>query len=147
VADRSSAHAEIQSLLGRYCWLVDRHQWDEWKLCFAEDGTFVTRGRRLVGREEILDYVQEELSRFRMIRHLAHVPSIELGPDGRSAECHSYFELRAVTMRGNETVALGSYIDHVRFGEHGWQFAERQADFDYWVRRNDPWYAERDADP
>lgn len=142
MADRPEAHAEIQSLLGRYCWLVDRHQWDEWKLCFAEDGVFVTRGRRLVGRDAIVDYVQEELSRFRMIRHLPHVPSIELASDERSASCHSYFELRAVTVRGNETVALGSYSDRLALGEGGWQFVERQADFDYWVRRGDPWYGE-----
>jgi hypothetical protein len=142
VADRPEAHAEIQSLLGRYCWLVDRHQWDEWKLCFAEDGVFVTRGRRLVGHDAIVDYVQEELSRFRMIRHLPHVPSIELASDERSASCHSYFELRAVTVRGNETVALGSYSDRLALGEGGWQFVERQADFDYWVRRGDPWYGE-----
>jgi hypothetical protein len=143
----SGPHAEIQSLLGRYCWLVDRHRWEEWKLCFAEDGAFVTRGRRLVGREEILEYVKGELSRFRMIRHLPHVPSIELGGDGRSAECQSYFELRAVTVRGNETVALGSYSDRLVLGEEGWQFAERKADFDYWVRRSDPWYREDGPDP
>jgi hypothetical protein len=137
-------HPEIQSLLGRYCWLVDHGEWDQWKLCFAEDGAFVTRGRRLVGREEIVAYVQEELGRFRLIRHLSHVPSIELGPDERSASCHSYFELRAVTVRGSETVALGSYSDQLALGDGGWQFAERQAEFDYWVRRSDPWYPPAD---
>jgi SnoaL-like domain len=146
VADRPGAHAEIQSLLGRYCALVDRREWDQWKLCFAEDGAFVTRGRRLVGREAIVDYVQEELSRFQMIRHLPHVPSIELASDARSATCDSYFELRAVTVRGNETIALGSYRDRVALGEGGWQFAERQAEFDYWVRRGDPWYPENGPD-
>jgi SnoaL-like domain len=146
VADRPGAHAEIQSLLGRYCALVDRREWDQWKLCFAEDGAFVTRGRRLVGREAIVDYVQEELSRFQMIRHLPHVPSIELASDARSATCDSYFELRAVTVRGNETIALGSYRDRLALGEGGWQFAERQAEFDYWVRRGDPWYPENGPD-
>jgi hypothetical protein len=146
VADRPGAHAEIQSLLGRYCTLVDRREWDQWKLCFAKDGAFVTRGRRLVGREAILEYVQEELSRFQMIRHLSHVPTIELASDARSATCHSYFELRAVTVRGNETIALGSYSDRLALGEGGWQFAERQAEFDYWVRRGDPWYPENGPD-
>jgi SnoaL-like domain len=140
----SEPHAEIQSLLGRYCWLVDRHEWDEWKLCFAEDGAFVTRGRRLEGRDAILEYVQEELSRFRLIRHLPHVPSIALEADGRPAGCDSYFELRAVTVRGNDTVALGSYSDRLALGSDGWQFAERRAEFDYWVRRGDPWFPEGD---
>jgi hypothetical protein len=143
----SGPHAEIQSLLGRYCWLVDHRRWDQWKLCFADDGAFVTRGRRLVGRQEIVAYVQDELSRFRMIRHLSHLPSIELGADEQSAECHSYFELRAVTVRGNETVALGSYSDRLALGDAGWQFAERQAEFDYWVRRSDRWYPENGPDP
>jgi hypothetical protein len=143
----SGAHAEIQSLLGRYCWLVDHGEWEAWALCFAEDAAFVTRGERIVGREAIVEYVQEELSRFKMIRHLSHVPSIELGTDGRSAECNSYFELRAVTTRGNETVGLGAYSDRLTLGDAGWQFAERQADFDYWVRRSDRWYGEDGPSP
>jgi hypothetical protein len=137
------AEAEIQSLLSRYCWLVDRGDWDAWQLCFAEDAAFETRGRRIEGRAEIVAYVQDELGRFSLIRHLPHPPSIELDEGGRSATCRSYFELRAVTVRGNETVALGSYSDRVALGNDGWQLAERRADFDYWVRRGEPWLPER----
>jgi 3-phenylpropionate/cinnamic acid dioxygenase small subunit len=137
--------ADICSLLGRYCWLVDHGEWDEWQLCFAEDGAFIVRGNNLVGRQAIVDYVQEELSRFRMIRHLGHLPRVELDADQTSATCWSYFELRAVTHRGRETVALGSYVDRVTLGAQGWQIAERRADFDYWVPRQERWYGEDPA--
>lgn len=135
--------ASVASLLGRYCWLVDHRQWDEWGLCFREDGVFAVRGKRLVGRAAIVQYVRDELDRFRVIRHLAHLPGITL--EGEEATCRSYFELRAVTAAGAETVALGSYIDRVVDGPDGWQFAERRAEFEYWVRRDDPWY--RDGAP
>jgi hypothetical protein len=142
----SEPHAEISSLLGRYCWLVDHGEWERWSRCFAADGAFVTRGRRLEGREEIVAYVKEELAAFEMIRHLTHTPSLELDSGERSARCRSYFELRAVTVRGADTVALGSYSDRVTLGDEGWQFAEREADFDYWVKRGEPWYPEGAAD-
>jgi 3-phenylpropionate/cinnamic acid dioxygenase small subunit len=134
--------ADINALLARYCWLVDHGEWEEWERCFAEDGAFVVRGEPYVGRKAISDYVKDELSRFRMIRHLSHLPWVELDDDERSAACRSYFELRAVTHRGRETVALGSYVDRVTLGPEGWQFAERRAEFDYWVPRQDRWYPE-----
>lgn len=143
----SDPQAEISSLLGRYCWLVDHGEWDDWSRCFAPDAAFVTRGRRHEGRDPIVAFVKEELAAFEMIRHLTHTASIELASDERSARCHSYFELRAVTVRGADTVGLGAYIDRVALSDdEGWQFAEREADFDYWVKRGEPWYPEGAAD-
>lgn len=133
------AISEIQSLHGRYCWLVDHRDWDHWQLCFAQDGAFVARGQRHEGRAAIVEYVQGELERFSVIRHLAHVPNVELQSED-SATAQSYFELRAGTVRGADTVALGSYVDRLTRRDGAWQFAERVAEFDYWVRRGEPWF-------
>lgn len=135
------AYAEIVSLLSRYCWLVDRRRWDEWALCFAEDGAFVARGHRWEGRAAIVEYVQAEVARFTVIRHLSHIPEIVLESE-ISARCRSYFELRAATLRGADTHGLGSYEDVVTRAGGCWAFAERRADFDYWVRRGEPWFSD-----
>jgi ketosteroid isomerase-like protein len=129
----------IQALLGRYAWLVDRGEWDQWAHCFTPDGSFVVRGEPIVGRDAIVEYVKNELGRFRLIRHLGHAPEIALGEDGTTAHCRSYFELRAITQRGTDTEALGSYVDSLQQTDEGWQFAERRAEFDYWTRRGEPW--------
>jgi hypothetical protein len=128
----------IQALLGRYCWLVDRREWDQWQLCFAPDGVFDVRGQRHEGRAQIVDYVRDALAEFKLIRHLCHAPEIHVDSDA-SASCRSYFELRATTLRGTDTVALGSYLDRLAKHDGGWVFAERRADFDYWVRVGEPW--------
>jgi hypothetical protein len=131
----------IMSLHGRYCWLVDHRDWDRWQLCFAEDGAFVARGQRHEGRAAIVEYVKAELERFGVIRHLAHVPYVEV-QSASSATARSYFELRAGTMRGADTLALGTYVDQLVCSEGEWRFAERVAEFDYWVRRGDPWFSQ-----
>jgi hypothetical protein len=130
---------EIQALLGRYAWLVDRGDWEEWGRCFTADGAFVVRGEPIRGRAAIIDYVKDELGRFRLIRHLGHAPEIAVDAGGTTARCRSYFELRAITHRGGESEALGSYEDRLELGEDGWQFAERWAEFDYWTRRGERW--------
>jgi len=139
--------AEIQSLLGRYCWLVDHGEWEAWSKCFTPGGAFVTRGNRLEGRDEIVAYVKDELAAFSMIRHLSQVPDVELDEGGGSGRARSYFELRAVTRRGADTVALGSYVDTLELGEEGWQFAERVAEFEYWVKTGEPWGVPDDPGP
>jgi hypothetical protein len=140
---RSSQILAIQALLGRYAWLVDRGKWDEWARCFTPDGAFVVRGRPIAGRDAIIAYVKDELARFRLIRHLCHAPEITLGEGAISARCRSYFELRAITHRGTDTEALGSYEDLLQLTDEGWQFAERRAEFDYWTRRGEPWSGAR----
>jgi hypothetical protein len=130
---------EIICLHGRYCWLVDHGDWDGWAKCFADDGAFVARGQRHEGREAIVKYVQGELERFSVIRHLAHVPWIEVESE-ISARARSYFELRAGTVRGADTHGLGSYEDRLVCRDGQWMFAERVAEFDYWVKRGEPWF-------
>ena len=142
ISDQGTAAEEvqaIQALLGRYAWLVDRGDWDQWAECFTPDGAFVVRGESIEGREAIVDHVRGELAAFRLIRHLGHTAEIELEPGGRSARSRSYFELRAITQRGHDTEALGSYEDRLLRTDQGWQFAQRRAEFDYWTRRDQPW--------
>ncbi len=133
------AVAAILSLHGRYCWLVDHRDWDHWQLCFAADGAFVARGERHQGRAAIVEYVKAELERFKVIRHLAHVPYVQIESE-TSATARSYFELRAGTVRGADTMALGTYVDRLTREAGEWQFAERVAEFDYWVRTGEPWF-------
>ncbi len=134
------AVAAIISLHGRYCWLVDHRDWDQWQLCFTENGAFVARGERHAGRAAIVEFVKAELDRFKIIRHLSHVPYVELqSEDTATARC--YFELKAGTTRGADTLSLGTYVDRLERHEGQWLFAERVAEFDYWVKRGEPWFA------
>lgn len=133
---------EIQSLMGRYCRLVDQREWDAWSLCFTAEGAFSAGDTRAVGRRAIVEFVEGQLANLDTIRHLNHPASIELGEDGESAKAHSYFELKASTLRGRETEALGAYTDSLILSGEGWQFAERLAAFDFWVGRDEPWFGD-----
>ena len=126
---------QILNLIERYCWAADHQQWDEWLDCFAEDGAFDVRGRRVSGREALRAFILEEVGEsFTYVRHLVFNPSIELEGDSR-ARGRCYFEVRGTNIRGTDFEALGSYEDEMVKTTGGWKFRLRRARFDYFVRR------------
>ena len=129
--------AEIENLLEDYCWAVDTKTWDDFAGCFTEDGAFVVRGRRLVGGDAIVQYVRDSVGDYKTLRHLVHHPSIRV--TNNSARVRCYFELRGTTATGRDIEALGVYQDELRKTREGWKFLVREATFDYYVRRGEPW--------
>lgn len=140
-----SDRAEIENLLERYCWTVDRGHWDEWLQCFTEDGGFEVRGQRIQGHAHLRAFADKEVAQaFLWVRHLLHQPTIEiLGPTEARARC--YLELRGATARGHDIEALGFYDDTIVKTNEGWKFKLRKGKFDYFVRRGEPW--NRGGDP
>ena len=130
--------SEIANLIERYCWTVDRQQWDAWLQCFTDDGIFDVRGKQHKGHAPLKAYVGLELSAFALIRHLVHQPMIEVsGPTDATARC--YFELRGTTVKGRDFEALGSYEDQIVKTAKGWRFKLRKARFDYFAPRGEAW--------
>ncbi len=126
---------QIANLLERYCWTVDRGQWDAWLDCFTEDGVFDVRGGEQKGRETLRAFILKEVGEaFRYIRHMVHTPMIEV-LDEHEARARCYFELRGTTSKGGDFEALGSYEDEIVKTAEGWKFRRRKARFDYFIPR------------
>lgn len=143
--EKPAAHGcrqcDAMNLLARYCWYVDHKLWDQWGECFTADGVFDVGGNRVVGRADIVSFVIGSMGKYRLLRHLAHLPFIEFEAAG-AATSRSYFEFKALSASGKELVALGAYTDQLVMDGDEWRIRERRVDFDFYTRHGDPWVHE-----
>jgi hypothetical protein len=139
-ADEALAHAEIQSLLSRYCQALDVGDWRALESeVIAEDAVWELVQRcgdavhedRLEGRAALIAWFQRMLrgdvtmSRG-AVRHFLNTHVIEIARDGRSARSSSH--LQAVDGVALAVVAMGFVeAEHVRTA-HGWRIRRYRVD-------------------
>ena len=127
---------EIQELVTRYNYAIDRGDVDAWVECFTEDGAFEGIFGRLEGRAALHAFATELTTgpageRLRPMRHwttnFVIDPDGEAGGDlgGDSARMRADHLLVRPTPAGVELLLTAVYRDRLRRSEGGWRFTER----------------------
>ena len=124
----------IRALIAEYRRALDEKDFEAYAALFGDDGEFVTDGRRVRGRAEILAMLAQLQSTGALTeragddRHL--VANVEIAVDGDRATARSTWVY--LTREGEEpTLAMvGHYDDELRRTAAGWRFARRAAPCD-----------------
>ena len=122
-------YQQIQSLISRYCFVVDRGSAEEIAAMFWDDATLrFGRSSRNDGADGIRDGLRKWIEKMRDpvvgLRHLAHSPSIEI--DGNRATAETYYDADGHSRKRRWPIHLrGVYRDRLEKRDGEWRFAER----------------------
>ena len=84
-------YVSISDFLGRYCWLIDEGEVDDWVALWTEDGAFMATGMELVGREKLkLIHQQASASGRGTTRHVACNLHCDYGPSRDTVQARLY---------------------------------------------------------
>ncbi|HEV8064509.1 MAG TPA: nuclear transport factor 2 family protein [Acidimicrobiales bacterium] len=125
-----SDRLEIQDLLARYCYAIDRRRLDELDTIFTPDAVidYTAFGAPRAGLEEMKGFLAEALGMHSAYYHLAATSRIELSGD--TAECHTICHNPMVLSGGEGGKDLFYmcglwYHDRLVRTPEGWRIAER----------------------
>ena len=119
---------DIADLCARYTFGLDTKDWALVRSCFTDAPVFVHPGGRVDGVEGIIDRARGALEPLDASQHLLGNVVVEVGHDGTTARCTSYFQaqhVRAGTPGGDTYIIAGSYTDTLTRTADGWKIAER----------------------
>lgn len=134
---------EIEQVLYRYCFAVDKGTPDEVAALFAETAVLIpnytgeapVKGRAAI-REWYVNYQKNTRGAVDHLRHVVSNPSIQVSGDEASAEC--YLTANAVSKAsGKASWTAGSYKDRLIKQDGVWRFSERQIHVQY-ATESDP---------
>jgi len=120
---------EIADLSARYCYALDRNDWDEVMCCVSDEPVFAHPGGRVEGTHGIIARARGALEALDPSQHL--LGNVTVGIDATGADAadpRSYFQahhIRAGTPAGDTYIIAGSYADRVVRTPSGWRIAER----------------------
>lgn len=131
--NRAEDYYEIQRLLYRYCYHLDRGDFEQMAALFA-DARLITPGGGMVDRDPgAIVAMYRKYTRIYpdtgtpKTRHVVSNPIIDIKEDGHSASCHSYI----VVFQATETLQLqpviaGGNRDRFEKIDGTWRYAERE---------------------
>ena len=132
---RLEAEAEIRRLVSRYSFDVDDRELDRIAGLFTTDATVRSADGEMmaIGRDAIIAMYQERFSALGPGAHYTHDHWIDLS-DFRERRATGRVTGHAELERNGEMMVCAlRYDDVYRFGQGGWQFAERLIQFLYYV--------------
>jgi len=124
---------EIQQLLYRYCYHLDRGDLQQMAMLFAEARLITPGGGTVENDPAAIVALYQEYTRIYddtgtpKTRHIVANPIIDLAEDGLSARCHSYIVVfQATGSLPLQPIIAGS--NHDRFQKTGgrWRYRERE---------------------
>ena len=122
-------YQQIQNLISRYCFVVDRGSAEEIAAMFWNDATLrFGRRSRNEGAEGIRAGLRKWIGKMRDpvvgLRHLAHAPAIEI--EGNRATAETYYDADGHSRKRRRPIHLrGVYRDRLEKRGGEWRFAER----------------------
>lgn len=124
-----SDNEQIQTLLGRYCFLTDRGSAQEMAALFWDDAAVVFGDRTNEGIEAITAGFQAWITKMRDpvegLRHVLHTPWIAV--DGDIATAEAYYDADGHTRgRGRRVHLRGMYRDELEKRNGEWRFRRRE---------------------
>ena len=130
---RSDDYYEIQKLLYRYCYHLDRGDFERMAALFAH-ARFITPGGGAVERDpEAIVAMYRKYTRIYpdtgtpKTRHVVSNPIIDIEDDGRSASCYSYIVVfQATDALLLQPVIAGGNRDRFVKVDGAWRYAERE---------------------
>ena len=131
--DRSADYYEIQKLLYRYCYHLDRGDFENMAALFHA-ATLITPGGGTVERDPAaIVAMYREYTRIYpetgtpRTRHMVANPIIDLDDSGTSATCHSYIVVfQATDVLSLQPVIAGHNLDRFEKVDGKWRYAERE---------------------
>ena len=120
---------EIDDLVTRYAIACDDRDLSRLGECFTADGTFVSVGGRVAGREAVIAYYRERFGCYGPSYHVPHRTLLdELGENEARGTVLAHSELM---LDGGLFVAAHRYQDRYRREEGRWRIVERRCEFLY----------------
>jgi ketosteroid isomerase-like protein len=117
------AESAIRQLHARYTDAVWRKDYDAFGDCFTEDAEWRISGMVLRGRVEIVDTIEQLMSRFRRVLVTLRTPILEVG-NGR-ASGRTYLTEQSVSSDGRAYGPIGIYYEHFVDQGDRWRFSWR----------------------
>jgi len=117
------SHLQVQEMIGRYCWHVDRGEWPEWLALFSEDAVWGARGSRLFEGMEALRKLATGLAKRAETappsRHIISNILVELGDEVATLRAYAL----VVNAPDGAVQTIGDYdMTLIRRGD-GWRIA------------------------
>lgn len=109
--------------LAAYADAVNRRDGDDWIECWAPDGVWLIRDKRIEGRAAIKSAWETAMSGYEEVHFFAHLGRIEVSGDTASAR--SYTQEFLSTTAGERRTQFGEYDDRFRRVGDRWLFTER----------------------
>jgi hypothetical protein len=120
---------QIADLCARYCYALDRNDWDQVRACFTDAPVFTHPGGRVDGVDGIVARARGALESLDSSQHLLGNVLITLDDaDDDAATSICYFQaqhVRAGAPGGDTYIIAGSYADTLVRTEAGWRIAWR----------------------
>ena len=124
--------AEIDDLLARYCFAIDRRDWNGLRRVFAPDAVITYSGpRTAAGIDEIVAFFAETASVAAATQHLLHTSRVwATGPDTAAGLTHvtAHHVGHGAAMPAPQAATYtvtGSYDDRFARMPEGWRIARR----------------------
>jgi hypothetical protein len=126
-------HTEITQVLTRYAAAIDDRDFELLRDVFTPDATihYDVPGGTKLALPEMIDWLRDALSRFRVTQHALALPRIDL--DGDAARTSTYVtatHVQSPLNGGDEACAVlhGVYVDRFVRTRAGWRIADRRLD-------------------
>lgn len=131
--DRSEDYYEIQKLLYRYCYHLDRGDFEKMAALFEAATLIMPGGGRVERDPAAIVEVYSEYTRIYpetgtpRTRHMVGNPIIDLDDSGASATCHSYIVVfQATDVLSLQPVIAGHNVDRFEKVNGKWRYVERE---------------------
>jgi hypothetical protein len=124
---------DIQDVLNRYAWMVDKRKWELMDQVFAVGGTLdyaTTGGPGALPYQEALAWLDTALKPWPInLHHITNV-SIELNGDTATARCAFHAPMGRERPGGGQEIVTngGYYYDTLSRTKEGWRITERVCD-------------------
>ena len=118
----------IEELIGRYNQAIDQGRYDDFLVCWCEDGVFDGLGGPYVGKPAIKAFTDGYDDRYRLrLNGLKHFTvNIVSRIDGDRALSSSHLQLVTTGAKGAHILFTGRYEDELRREGGQWRFTRRK---------------------
>ena len=143
--DRRQDEREIEQLLYRYAWMVDRREWQLMDSVFAEGATidYTSTGGRKGPYRETLRWLDRALAPWPVNLHYVTNLCVEIDGDRARSRCYFLAPMGRPGPDGSQEVITngGCYLDRLVRTAQGWRIAERECQQSLMIGQLPPGYA------
>ena len=136
---------QLQALLDRqaivdltiaYGWVLDHGPRTDLDQVFTADAVAVYGGEEFVGRDAIVDKVEDALGHLTVSQHIVTNQQVEITGDTATCRCYLHAQhTKRGTEGGDNWIVAGRYIDELRRTADGWRITHRTLTVD-WTEGN-----------